>query len=95
MAAAGVAAGVFARRMYQESRERLIGGSVALITRGSRGLGLALARQFAREGCPVAICARDEGELQRARTSLEERGARVMTSVCDVTKPVAGGADHQ
>ncbi|HKD05493.1 MAG TPA: SDR family NAD(P)-dependent oxidoreductase [Bryobacteraceae bacterium] len=85
IATAGVAAGVFARRMYQSSRERLIGGSVALITGGSRGLGLALARRFAREGCPVAICARDEEELQRARTSLEERGARVMTSVCDVT----------
>ena len=85
IAAAAVATGVLARRMYQESRTRLIGGSVALITGGSRGLGLALARRFAREGCPVAICARDEAELERARTSLEERGARVMTSVCDVT----------
>jgi NAD(P)-dependent dehydrogenase (short-subunit alcohol dehydrogenase family) len=58
---------------------------VAVITGGSRGLGLVLAREFAREGARLAICARDEDELERARVDLESRGAEVMTHRCDVT----------
>jgi NAD(P)-dependent dehydrogenase (short-subunit alcohol dehydrogenase family) len=58
---------------------------VVLITGGSRGLGLVLAREFAHEGARLVICARDEDELQRARTDLESRGAQVMTYPCDVT----------
>ena len=58
---------------------------VVLITGGSRGLGLVLAREFAREGARLAICARDEDELERARLDLESRGAEVMTQRCDVT----------
>jgi NAD(P)-dependent dehydrogenase (short-subunit alcohol dehydrogenase family) len=85
LAAIGIAAGIKARQKYQRSRERLIGGSVVLITGGSRGLGLALAHRFAREGCRVAICARDEAELSRARVDLESIGAAPMTVACDVT----------
>src|SRR5665213_903605 len=81
-----LATGILARNIYRQSQERLIGGQVVLITGGSRGLGLALANRFAREGCPVAICARDEEELRRAGASLEEIGATVMTVQCDVTK---------
>lgn len=55
------------------------------ITGGSRGLGLVLAREFANEGSRVAICARDEEELQRAKDDLESRGAEVMAIKCDVT----------
>src|SRR5436190_20543931 len=58
---------------------------VVLITGGSRGLGLVLARQFAAEGARLALCARDEEELQRARAELESRGAEVLTHRCDVT----------
>jgi len=56
-----------------------------LITGGSRGLGLVLARQFAREGARLVICARDEEELARARMDLEELSAEVMVAPCDVT----------
>ena len=45
--------------------------------RGSRGLGLALAEEFAQFGAKIAICARDEQELARARQQLEELGAVV------------------
>jgi NAD(P)-dependent dehydrogenase (short-subunit alcohol dehydrogenase family) len=58
---------------------------VVLVTGGSRGLGLVLAREFAREGARIAICARDEAELERARLDLEKRGADVFAIKCDVT----------
>ena len=57
---------------------------IVFITGGSRGLGLVLARNFAREGAKIAICARDADELNRAKTDLESRGADVTTVVCDV-----------
>lgn len=85
IAAAGIAAGVAARRYYQRSKEQPIAGSTVLITGGSRGLGLALARCFVGEGCRVAICARDEQEMERAREDLAKRGAVVKTVQCDVT----------
>ena len=56
-----------------------------LITGGSRGLGLVMAREFAREGARLVLCARDEEELQRARSDIENYGAEVMTISCDVT----------
>lgn len=59
-------------------------GKVALVTGGSRGLGLVLARQLAAEGCHVAICARDEKELDAASRDLLARGADVLAVPCDV-----------
>lgn len=60
-------------------------GDVVLITGGSRGLGLALARELARLGCKIAICARDQDELESARSILEREGAEVLAAVCDVS----------
>ncbi|HEU5131647.1 MAG TPA: SDR family NAD(P)-dependent oxidoreductase, partial [Pyrinomonadaceae bacterium] len=57
----------------------------ALITGGSRGLGLVMAREFAREGSRLVLCARDEQELEQARHDLEKLGAEVMVVSCDVT----------
>jgi NAD(P)-dependent dehydrogenase (short-subunit alcohol dehydrogenase family) len=60
-------------------------GKVVLVTGGSRGLGLVLARQFAAEGARVAICARDPEELHKAVEDLARRGARGVLAVpCDV-----------
>jgi short-subunit dehydrogenase len=56
-----------------------------LITGGSRGLGLVMAREFAREGARLVLCARDEQELDQARLDLEKLGAEVMVVPCDVT----------
>jgi NAD(P)-dependent dehydrogenase (short-subunit alcohol dehydrogenase family) len=86
IAMSGIAAGMVARKALHRSREQPVAGEVVLITGGSRGLGLALARQFGREGCRVAICARDEDELARAREYLLRRGTETMTVRCDVTK---------
>jgi NAD(P)-dependent dehydrogenase (short-subunit alcohol dehydrogenase family) len=57
---------------------------VVLITGGSRGLGLALAREFAHAGCRLVLCARDAQELERAQQHLAQRGAEVLTVPCDV-----------
>ena len=56
-----------------------------LITGGSRGLGLVMAREFAREGARLVLCARDEQELDQARLDVEKFGVEVMTARCDVT----------
>ncbi|HXD87226.1 MAG TPA: SDR family oxidoreductase [Urbifossiella sp.] len=55
-----------------------------VITGGSRGLGLVLARQFAAAGARLSICSRDSHELARAMAELQERGARVAAIECDV-----------
>jgi NAD(P)-dependent dehydrogenase (short-subunit alcohol dehydrogenase family) len=57
---------------------------VALITGGSRGLGLVLARQICAEGGKVALIARDAGELSRAKADLSRRGGVVLTVQCDL-----------
>jgi short-subunit dehydrogenase len=60
-------------------------GKSVLVTGGSRGLGLALAREFAEKGANVVICARDEDELNRARRDLQKYGVDVLAVQCDVT----------
>jgi NAD(P)-dependent dehydrogenase (short-subunit alcohol dehydrogenase family) len=57
---------------------------VALITGGSRGLGLLLARQLCAEGGKVALIARDAGELSRAKADLTRRGGVILTVQCDL-----------
>ena len=60
-------------------------GRVVVITGGSRGLGLVLARQLAAEGARLCLLARNRSELDRARAQLPE-GAEVMTIRCDVRR---------
>ncbi|HEX6608074.1 MAG TPA: SDR family oxidoreductase [Chloroflexia bacterium] len=57
---------------------------VVLITGGSRGLGLVLARTFAQEGARLAILARDAAEVRRAEDDLRAEGAEVRGFACDV-----------
>ena len=56
-----------------------------LITGGSRGLGLVMARQFAAKGANLVLVARDAEELARAREDLSVYNAEVLTVVCDIT----------
>src|SRR6266700_3633889 len=59
-------------------------GEVALITGGSRGLGLEIAQAFAAAGATVVITARREQWLQEAAQVLREQGATVHALLCDV-----------
>jgi NAD(P)-dependent dehydrogenase (short-subunit alcohol dehydrogenase family) len=57
---------------------------VVLVTGGSRGLGLVLARQICAAGGKVALIARDAEELGRAKADLARRGGTVLTVQCDL-----------
>ena len=57
---------------------------VALISGGSRGLGLVLARHICNQGGKVALLARDPEELARAKADLTARGGKVLTVECDL-----------
>jgi hypothetical protein len=73
---AGVGVGAFlaARALWRSRRAYSFRDKTVLITGGSRGLGLVLAREFAQEGAYLALCARDEDELHRAADDLITRG---------------------
>src|SRR5680860_242704 len=64
-----------------------LGGKVALITGGSRGLGLQMAEALGEMGCKVAISARKADELAQAKAHLEALGVEVLTVVNDLSKP--------
>lgn len=74
-----------ARWLYRKMRAADLRYQVVLVTGGSRGLGLALSRRFLHEGCHLAICARDEEELERAQRDLHHYGPHVTIYKCDVT----------
>jgi NAD(P)-dependent dehydrogenase (short-subunit alcohol dehydrogenase family) len=85
-AAAGAAfatAGVLAARKAARAWMRPgidLRGKVVLITGASRGLGLAMGREFAHAGARIAICARDAQELEEAA-----RRIPAIPFVCDIT----------
>jgi NAD(P)-dependent dehydrogenase (short-subunit alcohol dehydrogenase family) len=54
-----------------------LAGKVVLVTGASKGIGLACARAFAREGARVAIVSRDRDNLERARAELATEGLQV------------------
>jgi NAD(P)-dependent dehydrogenase (short-subunit alcohol dehydrogenase family) len=74
-----------ARAAVRKWREYSLQDRVVLITGGSRGLGLVIARDMLRQGAKVAICARDGAELERAFNDLGQDRRHVLTVPCDVT----------
>jgi gluconate 5-dehydrogenase len=66
-----------------------LSGRIALITGGSRGLGLQMAEALGEMGAKVAISARKADELEEARKHLESQGIAVLTVTNDLGKPGA------
>jgi gluconate 5-dehydrogenase len=62
-----------------------LSGQTAVVTGGSRGLGLQMAEALAEAGARVVLCARREDELRRAGESLRGRGLDVATLAADLT----------
>lgn len=82
LAGAGLLAAALAWKAARWRRGVDFADRVVLITGGSRGLGLELARRFASEGAKIALLARDSEELERAAISLA--GADVELLSCDL-----------
>jgi short-subunit dehydrogenase len=87
--AAGTVAGVGAFLGFRALRRRFnpdfdFRNAVVAITGGSRGLGFALALEFAQRGARLAICARDEETLREAEHRLHAYGAEVFAVRCDI-----------
>jgi len=78
---------IVGREVMRRLRPADLCGEVALVTGGSRGLGLLIARELAKAGCRLAISARDAPELERARADLARFHVEVETIVADVGKP--------
>jgi NAD(P)-dependent dehydrogenase (short-subunit alcohol dehydrogenase family) len=83
----GAAAVLAGARAARQRRAIEFGGRVVVITGGSRGLGLVLARAFAAEGARLVLLARDPHELDRAKRMLEEEHrVEVLVIPCDIRK---------
>jgi len=64
-------------------------GKVAVVTGGSRGLGLWMAEGLAEAGADVVLCARKIGPCEEAATAIAGIGVRSLAVACDVTDPDA------
>ncbi|HSD62883.1 MAG TPA: SDR family oxidoreductase [Ignavibacteriaceae bacterium] len=65
-----------------------IKGKTALIIASSKGIGKAVAEEFAAEGCKVAVCSRKKEELLNVSKELKRRfGIEVSWCICDLNKP--------
>jgi len=64
-----------------------LNGKAALVTGGSRGIGLATARRLVAEGCRIAICGRTRETLDLALAELRAQGGTAHGVVADVTAP--------
>jgi 3-oxoacyl-[acyl-carrier protein] reductase len=66
--------------------EKFLTGRVALVTGGSRGIGLAIARRLGNLGARVAICGRHAEALEQAAKVLAGEGVSALAVVADVTR---------
>lgn len=84
MLAGAATAFLVVRKLVRDANAIDFRNRVVLISGGSRGLGLVLARHFGAEGARVVICAREEDELARAADDLSARHIAAVAHVCDV-----------
>ena len=81
-----VATSLYSAVQYLRESQYALTDKVVLITGGSRGLGLVMARQLAKAGAKVAICARNAEELEAAEKQLHTISGEVLTISCDITQ---------
>lgn len=62
-------------------------GQTALVTGATRGIGLAIARALAAEGCSLLLTGRDEKTLKKVSRELLSLKVRVFAQTCDVRDP--------
>src|SRR5262245_16705598 len=82
---AGAAAAFAGSRMVRRGRAIDFAGRVVVVTGGSRGLGLVIARRLAAEGARLCLLARDQSELRRAAEQFPP-SVEVMTLRCDIRR---------
>lgn len=69
-----------------------LSAKIVLVTGGSSGIGLATARQAAREGARVALVARRRAPLEAARKAIERGGGRAAVVPADLSTPAGARA---
>lgn len=63
--------------------DNILAGKVAYIAGGTRGMNLAIAKRYARQGAKVAVMSRNEERVAKARAEIEALGGQAMGFVCD------------
>jgi short-subunit dehydrogenase len=82
---AGAGLCIIANSIFPEVNKFELRNKVVIVTGGSRGLGLVLARQLALKGAKLAICARTIHQLEEARAELQSLGGEVISLPVDLT----------
>ena len=59
-------------------------GKKAVVTGGTRGIGRAIVETLAGEGCDVALCARNPGQVEEAVAALKQKGVKASGGTVDV-----------
>src|SRR5689334_8327122 len=76
---------------WRLSMDLLLKDKVVVVAGSSAGIGLATAKEFAREGAYVTLCGRDPGRLQAAAAEMPAGAAPALTVSCDLMQ--AEGAE--
>jgi NADP-dependent 3-hydroxy acid dehydrogenase YdfG len=73
--------------MPRKSSTQRLDSQTALVTGATRGIGLAIARALAAEGCNLILAGRDEAALRRVSRELASARIKVLAHACDVRNP--------
>ena len=72
--------------------KKMLAGKTIIVTGGSSGMGLYMAKQFVAEGANVVITGRNEERLAEAKAFISEAGTNIATFAMDVRDPEAAKA---
>jgi NAD(P)-dependent dehydrogenase (short-subunit alcohol dehydrogenase family) len=84
---AGLAGSAGSVKKTKGQGEMRLEGKIALITGGSKGIGKAIAKVYAREGAKIFICARDESELEKTAAEIRSSKGEVSYAAVDLGNP--------